>query len=252
MTSDSDSVHAADTTSQDASAILEHLRSLANPASVAGMARYGIRPEKILGISIPTLRALARQHRRTHALALALWESGYHEARILASMVADPKQLTWEQAEAWAADFDAWDVCDQVCNNLFAKTPHALRMAHEWTSRSEEYVKRAGFTMMATIAVHQKALPDSAFPELLAIVQREAGDDRNFVKKAVSWALRQIGKRNRALNAAAIRTAEAIRESGDRKARWVASDAMRELTSEAVQARLLDSNVDGERSEAPR
>lgn len=220
--------------------LISELRALGRPENVAGMARYGIRPANILGIAIPTLRAIARAHRRDHALALELWASGIHEARMLASMVDDPLQVTWEQAEAWACDFDAWDVCDQTCLNLFSKSPLACQMAIEWSGRTEEYVKRAGFTMMATLAVHQKALSDETFSDFLAIIAREAGDGRNYVKKAVSWAIRQIGKRNRALNAAAVRTAEEIRASGDRAARWVASDALRELTSPAIQGRLAE------------
>jgi 3-methyladenine DNA glycosylase AlkD len=219
-------------------AILAELRSLGNPDNVAGMARFGIRAAHILGISVGTLRSLARTHRRDHSLALSLWASGIHEARILASMIANPAELTWEQAESWALDFDSWDVCDQTCNNLFARTVMARRMALEWSSRSEEYVKRAGFSVMASIAAHDADLSDESFEELLVIIAREANDPRNYVKKAVSWALRQIGKRNRALNASAVRTTESIRESGDRAARWIASDALRELTGTTVQHRL--------------
>jgi 3-methyladenine DNA glycosylase AlkD len=147
------------------------------------MARFGIHGEVVLGISVVQLRRIARQHRRDHLLAIQLWRSGIHEARLLASMVDDPAQVTWEQAESWAADFDSWDVCDQACMNLFIATPPAREMALQWSGRSEEYVKRAGFAMMAAIAVRQKTLPDADFDEFLTIIAREAADRRNFVRR---------------------------------------------------------------------
>lgn len=219
--------------------ILDHLRALANPASVAGMARYGINPHNTLGASIPALRKLAREAGCDHALAEALWASGIHEARILAALVDRPQEVTAEQMERWVRDFDSWDVCDQVCSNLFDKTPWAYEKAVEWSGREEEFVKRAGFALMAALAWHDKKAPDSAFAVFLPLIAREAGDGRNYVKKAVNWALRQIGKRSRRLNALAIQTAEEIRQQDARAARWIAADALRELQSASVQERLL-------------
>ncbi len=221
-----------------AAAVLERLRAQADPAAVAGMARYGIRPDQALGISIPTLRKLARETGRDHSLALALWASGVHEARILAAFIAEPGKVTESLMEAWIVDFDSWDVCDQVCSNLFDRTPYAFEKALAWSSREEEFVKRAGFALMAALAVHDKKAPDSRFEGFFDPIRREAGDPRNYVKKAVNWALRQIGKRNPQLNRLAIETAREIQGQDSAPARWIASDALRELTSEKVQARL--------------
>jgi 3-methyladenine DNA glycosylase AlkD len=218
--------------------LLAQLQGHANPANVEGMVRFGISAQRTLGVSIPTVRALARQAGRSHDVAAALWASEIHEARILASLVDHPRWVTDEQMERWVVDFDSWDVCDQVVSNLFDRTPFAWDKAVAWSSRPEEFVKRAGFVLMAALAVHDKAAPDTRFAALLPIIAREAGDARNFVKKAVNWALRGIGKRNRRLNEQAVAAAQAIQASGDKTARWVATDALRELTSEAVQARL--------------
>ena len=209
--------------------ILTHLKSLRNPRNVAGMARFGINPRNTLGVSIPTLRKIARQAGKDHRLAQELWASGIHEARILAAMVDDPARVTEAQMERWVKDFDSWDVCDQVCSNLFDKTKFAHRKAVEWSRRDEEFVKRAGFVLMAALAVHDKSAPDAAFIKFLPLIQRGATDERNFVKKAVNWALRQIGKRNAALHRAAIATAREIQQIDSRAARWVAADALREL-----------------------
>ena len=203
------------------------------------MARFGIATERALGASsIPYLRWLAKRLGKDHRLAAGLWASGIHEARILAGLVDDPAQVTEEQMESWAAEFDSWDIVDGVCGSLFDRTPLAYRKALEWSSRREEFVKRAAFTLMAMLAVHDKTAPDTTFEAFLPIIEREAGDPRNYVRKAVNWALRQIGKRNRALNAKAIAAAERIQASGVRSAKWVSSDALRELRSSAVQARL--------------
>jgi 3-methyladenine DNA glycosylase AlkD len=218
--------------------ILRKLRSLANPEAVAGMARYGISTQNTLGVSVPALRKMAREIGRDHLLAQQLWSSGVHEARILASMVDDPRLVTDQQMEAWAADFDSWDVCDQCCGNLFDKTEIAYRKAVEWAARDEEFVKRAGFALMAWLAFHDKRAPDEAFLEFLPVIKRESVDGRNYVKKAVNWALRHIGKRNAALNIMAIQTAKEIQAAGSKPGRWIASDALRELTSEKVRARL--------------
>jgi len=214
------------------------LRALANPRNVEGMARYGISSTNTLGVSIPRIRALAKRAGRDHALAQQLWDTGIHEARIMAAMVDDPKLVTKRQMDRWAADFDSWDVVDGCCGVLFDRTPHAYEKALHWSARRAEYVKRAGYVLMAALAVHDKRAPDETFLALLPAIVRGSDDDRNFVKKAVNWALRQIGKRNRRLNAAAIETAEQLRATGTRSGRWIAADALRELRSDSVQARL--------------
>ncbi|MCK4964859.1 MAG: DNA alkylation repair protein, partial [Dehalococcoidia bacterium] len=183
-------------------------------------------------------RKIARETGINHALAQELWASDIHEARILASMIDDPSMATEEQLESWVKDFDSWDVCDQCCMNFFEKTGFAYRKAVEWSESDEEFVKRAGFVLMARLAVSDKKADDKQFEALLPIVRREAYDNRNFVKKAVNWALRQIGKRNAILNRKAIETAEEIQKMDSRSAKWIASDAIRELTSESVQIRL--------------
>jgi 3-methyladenine DNA glycosylase AlkD len=218
--------------------ILKKLESMANPESVKGMARFGIRSENAYGISIPDLRQLAKQIGTNHDLALGLWSSGIHEARILAGMMDDPAAVTEDQLERWVADFDSWDLCDQCCSNLFDKTPYAYRKAIEWSKRKQEYVKRAGFVLMAVLAVHDKKAGDRQFLRFLPVIKREATDARNFVKKAVNWALRQIGKRNRTLNQAAIEVGKEIRSIDSKSAGWIANDALRELTSEKIQKRL--------------
>ncbi len=218
--------------------IIEKLKALSNPEAVEGMARFGINPKNTYGVSIPNLRAIAREVGRGHQLAQQLWASGIREARILASMVDEPERVTEAQMERWVKDFDSWDVCDQCCMNLFEKTGFAYLKAAEWSKRNEEFVKRAGFVLMARLAVSDKKAEDERFVGFLPIIKREAGDDRNFVKKAVNWALRQIGKRNRALNRAAIETAKEIQRMDAKSAKWIASDAIRELESEAVQKRL--------------
>ena len=218
--------------------VIDELKALANPDNVAGMARFGISTSNTLGISMKTLEPIAKRIKRDHTLALQLWDSGIHEARILACMIDDPKQVTAAQMETWVADFDSWDVCDQACNKVFDKTLYAYTKAFEWTGREAEFVKRAGFVLIATLAVHDKKASDQPFIDFLPIIEREAGDNRNFVKKAVNWALRQIGKRNLALNVLAIQTGEAIREQDSKAAKWIAADALRELTSPTVKEKL--------------
>jgi 3-methyladenine DNA glycosylase AlkD len=237
-------------TSEPLRAIMDELAGMASEDNRAGMARYGIRTDDAFGVPVPELRRIAKGHRRDHDLALALWETGNHEARILASMVDDPAQVTEEQMESWAGDFDSWDVCDQVTSNLFDKTPFAYDKVAEWSGREDEWVKRAAFATAAALAVQDKAAADERFVPFLALIRREAGDDRNFVKKAVNWALRNIGKRSAALHASAIATAEAILAAADalaaadrrdpaaRSGRWIARDALRELRSEKVLRRF--------------
>jgi 3-methyladenine DNA glycosylase AlkD len=218
--------------------IIKKLEKEANPVNVAGMARFGINPDKTLGISIPFLRKLAKEIGKNHDLAKELWLSGIHEARILAGFIDDPDRVTEKQMDQWVEDFDSWDVCDLVCSSLFDKTEFAHKKAFEWTTRDEEFVKRAGFVMMAALSVHDKNAPDKDFEKFFPIIIREAKDERNFVKKAVNWALRQIGKRNKVLNMKAVKIAERIRKMDSRSARWIAADALRELKSDAVQQRL--------------
>jgi len=202
------------------------------------MARYGINAKNTYGVPVPRLRALAKQIGKDHALAQQLWASGVHEARILASMLDIPRLVTEEQLERWASDFGSWDVCDQCCGNLFDRTAVAYQKAIEWSRRDQEFVKRAGFALMAYLAVHDKQRSDDAFEPFLPIIVRESTDGRNFVKKAINWALRQIGKRSRYLNEQAIATAHAIQQIDSPAARWIAADALRELTSPKQQQRL--------------
>lgn len=218
--------------------IIKKLKSLSNPKAVEGMARFGINPKNTFGVSIPNLRKIAKETGTNHYLAQRLWSSGIHEARILASMIDDPLMVTEEQMESWVGNFDSWDVCDQCCSNLFDKTKFAYKKAIEWTKRNEEFVKRAGFVLMAVLAVHDKKAKDERFLKFLPIMKRESTDERNYVKKAVNWSLRQIGKRNLNLNKMALKTAKEIKMLDSRTAAWVASDALRELESKAVQERL--------------
>ncbi|MFH1808286.1 MAG: DNA alkylation repair protein [Pseudomonadota bacterium] len=231
--------------------LLAELRALGSERNRAGMARYGIKVDRAFGVPVPDLRRLARRLGTDHALALALWATGNHEARLLACFVDDPAAVREEQAEAWARDFDSWDICDQATTSLFDRTTLAWSKAQQWATRENEWVKRAGFALMAGLAVHDKVATDMAFTNLLPLVQLGALDDRNFVKKAVNWALRNIGKRNRLLNVAAVACAEKIlatansRAGGERggdpsarSARWVARDALRELLSDKVEVRL--------------
>ena len=211
---------------------------MANPTNVAGMARFGINPKNTLGVSVRDLRKIAKEVGHDHDAAQRLWHSGIHEARIVASLVDVAKLVTETQMEAWVKGFDSWDVCDLCCMNLFRKTHFAYRKAIEWSAREEEFVKRAGFALMATLAVHDKKENDSVFQEFLPIIEKGASDERNFVKKAVNWALRQIGKRNRVLNKLAIETAEGLQTTNSKSTRWIALDALRELKSEKIQSTL--------------
>lgn len=218
--------------------ILDRLRSLGDPRNVEGMARYGIRTKKAFGVSAPQLRQLAKELRKDHDLADLLWRTGVHDARILAALIDDPALVTTKQMDRWAEDFDTWAVCDSACGSLFDKTPYAWDKAVEWIEREEEYVRRAGFVLMAALAVHDKKAPNERFEAFLSLIESHATDERNFVKKAVNWALRQIGKRNLHLNALAIRAGERIRRIDSKAARWIAADALRELTCDKVRQRL--------------
>ncbi|MEO8596532.1 MAG: DNA alkylation repair protein [Candidatus Solibacter sp.] len=211
------------------SEVLAELRGHANAENVAGMARFGISSTGTLGVAVPVIRALAKRAGRDPQLAAELWDTGVHEARILATMIGDPKRMTRGQMDSWAGDFDSWDVCDQACQNLFRYSPFAWEMARKWAGARQEFVRRAGFSMMAGLAVKDKRATDAEFVALLPLIAAAATDDRKMVKKAVNWALRQIGKRNTGLREAAIATAEEIRALDSTAARWIAADALREL-----------------------
>lgn len=222
--------------------IIEWIKRNGNPKNVEGMGRFGISTKNTFGVSIPALRKKAGQIGKNQQLSLELWESGVHEARLLAGFIGDAEKLTEKQMESWVRDFDSWDICDQICSNLFDKTAFAYDKAIEWTSRKEEFVKRAGFVLMASLSVHDKNAKNKTFERFLPIIKRETDDERNFVKKAVNWALRQIGKRNFSLNAAAIKTAEEILKKESKSARWIACDALRELRNEKTKGILAKKN----------
>ena len=209
-------------------AVLDRLAALADPARLAGMARYGIATGNALGVTVAELRGVAKELGRDHVLAGELWSAGLHEARILASLVDDPRLVDEAQFERWAADFDSWDLCDQVCQNLFRHSPLAWTTAVAWTGREEPLVKRAGFTLMAGLAVADKRADDARFEPFLQAVVEHAEDERPIVRKGASWAVRQIGKRSSGLHARAVVTAQALLSRGP-GARWVGRDALREL-----------------------
>lgn len=217
--------------------VLKEFERLKNPVNIKGMARFGIATANTYGITMPELRRIAKEHKKNHRLALDLWETGIHEARILAGLVDDPVRVTKQQMEAWAQEFDSWDVVDQSCNNLFGKTPHAHAMAVKWSRNKKEYIKRAGFVLMAVLAVHDAGAPNDVFISYFEHIKRESFDERNFVKKAVNWALRQIGKRNHALRSSAIEAGREIARYDSAPARWIARDALRELENPATMIR---------------
>jgi len=217
--------------------VLKRLEVEAKSDQLAGMARYGIVVEKRLGVSIPELRKIAKELGKNHDIALELWKTGISDALILASMIGEPEKLTEEQMEEWVKDFNSWDVCDQVCNNLFNKHPLVWKKILDWSKREEVFVKRAAFALLSSLAVHNKA-PDEKFIDFLPVIKREAVDNRNYVKKAVNWALRNIGKRSLNLNKSAINVAREIHQIDSKASRWIASNAIRELESNAVQKRI--------------
>lgn len=222
--------------------ILKKLESLGTPENIAGMARYGIRTKRAFGVTSGSLGSLVREIKASepdrHGLALELWQTGYHEARVIAYLIDDPKYVTSEQMESWVSDFDNWAICDSTCGRLFSFTRLAYQKAYEWIERDEEFVKRAGIAMIAWLSVHDKKASDDVVAAFLPELEKAASDDRNFIRKAVSWALRTIGKRSRYLNKSAIETAERVSHQGSASARWIAADALRELRSEKVIQRL--------------
>lgn len=223
--------------------IIKKLESLENPENISGMARFGIATKKAFGVSAPVLKEIAKdakkQSKDRHLLALELWETGIHEARIIAYLIDDEKQVSEKQMESWAKDFDNWAICDGTCGYLFCKTEFAYQKVFEWSARDEEFIKRAGIVLIAWLAVHDKKASDEKIAEFLPILETYSDDERNFIKKAVNWSLRQIGKRNLNLNELAIETAERIKARNTKSARWIASDALRELKCEKVIERLL-------------
>jgi 3-methyladenine DNA glycosylase AlkD len=221
--------------------VIGTLKSLADPDYLAGMTHFAIKTDRALGVSAPRMRKLAKEIGTDHKLALGLWQSNIHEARVIAALIDDPKQVTKFQMNAWACQFDNWAVCDVCCCVLFDKTAFAWDKAKEWTKRKEEFVRRAGFVLMAALAVHDKKAQDKKFLPFFSIIKRRADDKRNFVKKAVNWALRQIGKRNITLNKKAVAIAKEIRKTDSPAARWIAADALRELTNKKVLVRLKAS-----------
>jgi 3-methyladenine DNA glycosylase AlkD len=225
-------------TTTKTSSILRRLQSLGDPKAVEGMARFGITTRKVFGVSTPDLRKMAKEIGKNHDLAQELWSVDVLETRGLAFLIDDPSEVTEKQMEQWVREFDNWAVCDGCCANLFDKTVFAWKKAVEWSRRKREFEKRAAFTLMAALAVHDKKAADKQFVSFLPIIKREAKDERNFVKKAVNWALRQIGKRSASLNREAIQTAKELQRLDSKSARWIAADALRELTSAAVQRRL--------------
>lgn len=208
---------------------LAALRAQARPDQLDAMARFGLTGDARLGLAVPTLRALAREFKRDHDLALALWDTGIPDAQLLAGMVAEPARLTVEQMDHWVAGMRAWDVCDQACTNAFVKSPLAWDQIPRWAGRGPEFEKRAGFALLAVAAVRQKQRPDGDFIAMLPLIEAAADDERNFVKKAVNWALRQIGKRSRGLRGPALAVAERLCQREEKSARWIGSDARREL-----------------------
>jgi 3-methyladenine DNA glycosylase AlkD len=221
--------------------VLKKLKAKARPDQLAGMARYGMAVKRRLGVSVPDMRKMAKELGKDHKLAIELWRTGISESRIVAAMIDEPGKLSEVQMEDWVKDIDSWDICDQVCMNLFEKTPLAWKKIHDWSKREEEFVKRTAFALIACLAWHDKDAEDEKFIKLFPVIKREAADERDLVRKAVNWALRNIGKRNASLNKAAIRTAKEILSIDSKAARWIASDAVSELESEAVKRRLRRS-----------
>ena len=217
---------------------LATLKRQGSKANREGMARYGIVARNVLGVPMGKIQALAKRLGRSHELAAALWATDVYEARMLACYVEEPARVTASQMDAWARDFDSWAICDTACFALFDRTPHAWRKVEQWSGRKGEFVKRAAFALLASLTVHDKAAPDAPYLRGLELIEEAADDERNFVKKAVNWALRSIGKRSRALHVEAIAVARRLAESPNAAARWVGKDALRELSGPAVARRL--------------
>lgn len=218
--------------------VVKKLKLRARPDQLEGMARYGMTPEQRLGVAVPEMRKLAKEIGKNHPLALQLWKTKIQEALIMSGMIGDPLQLTEEQMEEWVKDFDSWDVCDQVCMNLFDKSPLAWKKVEDWSQRKEEFVKRAAYSLIACLAWHDKQTPDKEFLQFFPLIVKGATDERNYVKKAVNWALRGLGKRSHFLNKKAIETAKELQKSNLKSARWIAADALRELENPVIKKRI--------------
>ncbi len=224
--------------SPEVTAILAELKAMGSEENRAGMARFGINTDHAFGVSMTALKPVARRLKRNHGRALALWATGHHEAQLLAVLTDEPEKVTEAQMNAWAAAFDSWDVCDQATSRLFAKTPHAQDAIRRWADDDREFVRRAAFALLAAYVVHAKTTADAHLTTFLPLIERHATDKRNLVKKAVNWALRQIGKRSPALYAPALATAERLAASSDATARWIGKDAVKELTDPMQRARI--------------
>jgi 3-methyladenine DNA glycosylase AlkD len=222
----------------NAEEIISELRKHYNQKNVDGMARFGIVSENAFGISAPVIKSFAKKIGKNHGLALELWQTGYYDARVVAFLIDDPKLVTESQMNNWVRDFDSWAICDGTCCYLFRKTPFAFEKIHEWADRKEEFVRRTSFSLMAYIAVHDKKRDDKDFLQFFPLIKKYSVDKRNFVKKAVNWALRQIGKRSKFLNKEALKLAKEILRQDSRSARWIANDAIRELVNPKTMARL--------------
>jgi 3-methyladenine DNA glycosylase AlkD len=223
----------------DKNEVLKWLERRGTRRVVEGMARYGVQTaDRVFGVPMLAMQSLAKRLGKDHALALALWDSGWYEGRMLAALVDDPRRVTRRQMNAWAGAFDNWGTCDTACFCLFDKTPFAWEKARQWAASPREFVRRAGFVLMACLALHDKAAPDRRFLAFLPLIEKRARDERNFVKKGVSWALRAIGRRSRTLNAAALKVAGRLSLSQEAASRWVGKDALRELGSAKVRARV--------------
>jgi len=222
----------------DKNEVLKWLERKGTRRTVLGMARYGIEAKRAFGVPMGTLLSLRKRLGKDHALSLALWKSGWYEARLLAALVGDPQRVTRRQMNAWAASFENWGDCDTVCFHLFDRTPFAWEKARQWSTSPSEFVKRAGFVLMACLALHDKAASDAQVLAFLPLIEQGAHDERNFVKKGVNWALRAIGRRNLALNAASLPVAKRLALSEEAACRWVGKDALRELASPKVRSRL--------------
>jgi 3-methyladenine DNA glycosylase AlkD len=227
--------------------IVRIMESKRNQANVDGMARFGIRSDKVLGLCMPDIVVLAKRIGKDHKMALALWDTGIYDARVLAALVDEPKKVTRRQMERWALDFDNWGVCDNACMHLFDRASCVWEVVPDWCRREEEFVRRAGFAIIASLTIHDKKAGDERFLAILPLIREASTDERPMVRKAVNWALRQIGKRNAELNKAAIAEAKAIKAIPSKSARWIASDALRELEGEKVQERLAKKRLKAKR-----
>jgi 3-methyladenine DNA glycosylase AlkD len=223
--------------------ILTKLKSKAKPDNLPGMARYGINTEKRLGVQIPELRQLAKETGKNHQIALELWQTGIAEARILAAMTDEPEKVTEQQMENWVKDINSWDIDDQITMNLFEKTPLSWKKITDWSQRPEEFVRRTAYSLLACLAWHNKTATDQQFTQLFPVIASGATDERKSIQKAISWALRTIGKRNPQLNLAAIQLAQEIQQTNTKPARWIANDVTRELQSQSVQNRLQNKKT---------